>query len=75
MSQFIELISDFANCQVKISGNNTIQDFFELIHLNDIVLDDFVMNTNRTQLAKYTRNYIISNNITLISSENIIDLN
>ena len=75
MSQFIQLISDFTNCQVKISGNNTIQDFFELIHLNDIVLGDFVMDTNRTQLAKYTRNYIINNIITLISSENIIDSN
>ena len=80
MSQFIELISDFTNCQVKISGNNTIvqddKDFFnKLINLNDIVLGDFVMNTNRTQLAKYTRNYIINNIISLISSEKIIDSN
>lgn len=47
-----------------------LKNFFQ-----DIVLGDFVMTIQRNQLAKYTRIYMISNFMSLMSSQKIIDSN
>ena len=42
MTQFIDLISNFTNCQIKISGNNTIlqndKNFFEKLINSNVCL-------------------------------------
>ena len=45
-----------------------LKNFFQ-----DIVLGDFVATTQRNQLAKYTRIYMISNFMSLMSSQKTID--